>query len=73
MGIDIHMAIVKNGEYIAKNIFDGRNSEWFANLRGEGWDDTYDHLPAKYYIVDETPEEYKKKYVKKALKRTGKQ
>ena len=39
MGMDIHMHLVKDGEYVKKNIHDGRNREWFANLQDEGWDD----------------------------------
>lgn len=61
MGIDIHMAIVKNNEYIAENIFNGRSSEWFANLRGEGWNDVYDHLPAEYSVA-QAPSSYMEKY-----------
>lgn len=45
MGVDIHMSIVKDKEILAKDIFDGRNSEWFNNLQGRGWDSEYDKLP----------------------------
>ena len=34
MGQDIRMCIVQNNEKIADNIFNGRNSEWFAKLQG---------------------------------------
>jgi len=62
MGIDIHMAIVKDKKYIAEDIFDGRNSEWFANLRGESWNEVYDHLPIKYGVKDQAPKSYIEKY-----------
>ena len=47
MGMDIHMNIYKDGEPIKNNIFDGRNSEWFNNLLGDGWDDVYDSFPTE--------------------------
>lgn len=49
MGMDIHISIVKNKEYIAKEIFDGRSREWFDNLRERGNDYEYNHLPVEYY------------------------
>ena len=51
------MHIVKNKEYIKKNIFDGRNSEWFANLQGNGWDNIYDTFPSNYGIGKQAPED----------------
>ena len=62
MGADIHMSIVKNNRYLAKNIYNGRNSEWFDNLQGEGWKDEYNELPIKYGYSNQTPENYKEKY-----------
>ena len=47
MSVDIHMKLVhKNGTMIHNNLFDGRNSEWFDNLQGHGWDESgvYDAL-----------------------------
>ena len=64
MGVDIHMNIVKNKEVIAKDIFDGRNSEWFNNLQGGGWNNEYDHLPAEYGFSDQTPDDIKEYYNK---------
>lgn len=64
MGVDIHMNIVKNKEVIAKDIFDGRNSEWFNNLQGDGWANEYDHLPANYGFSDQTPDDIKEYYNK---------
>ena len=62
MGRDIHMSIVNNGEYIDKEIFDGRKSDWFDNLCGTGWDDVYDSLPVEYGIYEKAPEEAKENY-----------
>ena len=62
MGIDIHMSIVKNKEYIAEDIFDGRNSEWFGNLQKEGWENEYDELPARCGYSDQSPADYILKY-----------
>lgn len=53
MGVDIHMHIVKNKEIVKESIFEGRNSEWFMNLQGNGNDDAYDHFPFKSYNVSE--------------------
>lgn len=62
MGMDIHMALVKDKKYIAENIFDGRNSTWFNNMMGDGEDDVYDSLPSHYGYSEQTPEEYKNDY-----------
>lgn len=55
MGMDIHMSVIRGGEYVKKEIFDGRNSEWFRNLQGEGWADEYDHLPTNWNLPEEVP------------------
>lgn len=55
MGVDIYMHIVKNKEYIKKDIFDGRNSEWFGSLQGDGWDCVYDCLPKQCGLGDQVP------------------
>ena len=46
MGIDIHMSLVKKstGFVIFDNLYDGRNSEWFNNLIGRGYDEVYSKL-----------------------------
>ena len=62
MGMDIHMALVKNNEYVKEDIFDGRNSDWFNNMAGNGWDDVYDKLPMNYGLSEQTPAEYEEKY-----------
>lgn len=46
MGKDIHMFIVDNKkEVIESDIFPGRNSIWFANLKNEGGYKEYNYLP----------------------------
>lgn len=46
MGIDIHMRLIKKstGFVIFDNLYDGRNSEWFNNLIGRGYDEVYSKL-----------------------------
>lgn len=63
MGLDITMSIVKNGKYLRKDIFNGRNSEWFRNLMQEG-DEIYDKLIINYDIPDAAPDDYKENYTK---------
>ena len=58
MGIDCHMYIVKNKEYVKENIFDGRNSEWFFNMMGDGNADEYNTLPIHYGISEQSPDAY---------------
>ena len=53
MGVDIHMFIVKNSNVIKENIFDGRNSEWFNKLRGQG--DEYEYLKMGYGMCPYAP------------------
>jgi len=63
MGLDIHLNIVKNGMVLEKEIFDGRNSEWFHNLMREGcYDDDYETLPCKWGTSDQAPEELIEEY-----------
>lgn len=62
MGLDINMHIIdKDGNFIAEDIFDGRNSEWFHNLMGDssGWDDEYEELIMNYYFPDNIPDKVK--------------
>ena len=36
MGVDIHMSLISyNGIMKSDDIFEGRNGEWFDNLKGE--------------------------------------
>ena len=56
IGVDIHTYIVKDKKILAKNLYEGRNSEWFANLRGEGYDDEYDRLETHYGISPQAPD-----------------
>ena len=64
MGMDIHLHIVKDGKVVASDIFDGRNSEWFRNLQGNGWDDIYDELPKIWGFSDQAPAEFEERYTK---------
>lgn len=62
MGMDIHLYIARNKEYIAKDIFDGRNSEWFNNMMGDGNDEVYDSLPVKWGVSDEAPDAFSEEF-----------
>lgn len=42
--MDIHLNIVKNKNYIASDIFPGRNTEWFNNMMQKGNNNLYDFL-----------------------------
>lgn len=64
MGVDIHTYIVKDKKIIAKNLYDGRNSEWFNNLQGRGSDPEYDHLFTDYGLSPQAPDELNEKYSK---------
>lgn len=55
MGMDIHIHIVKNGEYVVKNIYTGRNSDWFDNMMGNGYDDCYNYLDLIFGISPQAP------------------
>ena len=60
MGVDIHMHIIdKDGKVLAKEIFDGRNSDWFNNLQGCGWDEEYDYFPAYSGLPENCAKEIK--------------
>lgn len=60
MGMDIHVHVVnKNGEYIKKNLFDGRNRMWFQKIDHE--EDEYDYVKWIYdYEAEFVPVEVKK-------------
>lgn len=62
MGMDIHLGIIREDEVIAKEIFDGRNSEWFRNLMGKGWDNEYDYFPSCGTYPITAPQDYVDKY-----------
>jgi len=62
MGMDISMFICQGGHVIASDIYDGRSSEWFANLRDEGWSAVYDELPIVYGWTSTVPNELKEQY-----------
>ena len=65
MGMDMTLHIIdKDGNYIDKDIFDGRNSEWFGNFRGNGIgsDSTYDYWHPEDGIPENCPEDIKTLY-----------
>ena len=62
MGVDIHLTIVKDNTVIAEEIFPGRNTSWFQELDGDGWQPEYDHLNSHYGHSEQTPKEYIEKY-----------
>ena len=62
MGVDIHTYIVKNKEVIGKNLYDGRNSEWFNNLQGRGDDLEYNRLYTDWGISPQAPDYFNDKY-----------
>ena len=62
MGMDIHMHIVKDGEVIKEDIFEGRNTEWFRNLQHDGSDWEYKYLPKEWGISPQAPDNYAKEY-----------
>lgn len=56
MGIDIHVAIVKDGKFITPEIELGRNYDWFTRIREEL--DEYDFMKWHYDVnADYIPEE----------------
>ena len=61
MGIDIHMYLVKDKKIVKENIYKGRDSEWFNNLQGDGWDDVYDTFPVEYGVSPQAPSELNEK------------
>ena len=62
MGVDIHTYIVKNKEVIGKNLYNGRNSEWFNNLQGRGDDLEYNRLYTDWGISPQAPDYFNDKY-----------
>jgi len=63
MGRDIHLNILSaEGEVLKQDIFDGRNSEWFNNMCGNGDDSEYDHLNICYGSPENASEDFVKHY-----------
>lgn len=63
MGTNIHMSIVtQDGNFRHRNIFNGRNSEWFDNLQNRGCSSIYDEFPNIGGLPDIIPEEIKNAY-----------
>ena len=55
MGTDIFMYLVKDNKIVKDDIYKGRDSEWFQNLQGDGWDDIYDELTRHYGVSPQAP------------------
>lgn len=63
MGVDIHLSIIsKEGEYKFKEIYDGRDYEWFDNITGDYHSEFYEHFPVRRGIPEHTPEDVVKHY-----------
>ena len=63
MGVDIHMSIIsKEGEYRAKEIYDGRDTEWFDNISGDYRSEFYEHFPMCRGIPEHVPDEIRRDY-----------
>ena len=66
MGVDIHMSIIsKEGEYKFKDIFDGRDSEWFDNISGDYGSDFYQNFPVCNGLPEKVPDEIRKDFTDK--------
>ena len=62
MGMDIWVHVVnKNGEYVKKDLFDGRNTTWFYKINDE--EDEYEYVPWIYdYNQDFVPSNVKENF-----------
>ena len=60
MGMDIVLDIIQDGKQIKKDLFDGRNYDWFEKLQGEGYDEIDELLPIHRGLPSQAPQEYKK-------------
>lgn len=63
MGMDIHMYIVQDGKTIKKNVFDGRNTDWFLNLM-KRYDNEYIYFPSKSGLSPQSSKEVIDEYKK---------
>lgn len=64
MGVDIHMHIIsKEGKIKFKDIFDGRNSDWFNNISGGDYhNEFYQSFPVRYGIPEAVPDSIKEDF-----------
>lgn len=62
MGVDIHIFVTRDNEVIHREIYDGRNYEWFDNLQGHGWNEEYDNLPNYRWNEEVIPSALFKEY-----------
>jgi len=58
MGMDITLSIVKDKNYIAEDIYPGRNTEWFNNMMQRGNNALYDLLPIYHENSSQAPEDW---------------
>jgi len=67
LGVDIHIHIVENNKIIKKDIFDGRNYDWFDKLQG-GYNELqreYNYLKISQGFSTQTPKSIIEKYSEK--------
>ena len=61
MAADIHLSIIsKEGKYRCRDIYDGRDSEWFDNLRGNYTNESYQNFPRRCGTPLVIPDDIKK-------------
>lgn len=61
MAADIHLSIIsKEGEYRCRDIYDGRDSEWFDNLCGNYTNESYQNFPRRCGTPLLVPDDIKK-------------
>ena len=54
--------ITKGGHYVAKDIVDWQDSEWYDNMQQNGFSREYELLPVEYGIPEKCPAEMQKRY-----------
>lgn len=64
MGTDIHFFAIKKdtGEMLGRDLYEGRNYEWFDKLSGNTRETEYDYLDSHYDLPDVCAEEIVKEY-----------
>lgn len=63
MGIDIHMHILDpTGKIVEKDIFTGRDSEWFNNISRKGYDPCYEDFPSFVGVPENSCDEIQEAY-----------
>lgn len=68
MGVDIHMSIIsKNGESKFKEIFDGRDYEWFDNISGNYHTEFYQNFPLMNGIPEKVPDNIREDFASEGV------